>query len=121
MNKFQLIKSKYYGLSLSGSNDPIKPLKKKLNFYSSYKWLLARSYVKGAVILKVLSPFKINFDSFILTEKYMFLRTVAILTLSKFLIQASFYYTFISTLFARWQTYLVFLLKIDSFFNKNTK
>jgi len=121
MNKFQLVKAKYYGLSLNGSSDPIKSLIKSSNFYSSYKWLLSRSYVKGALILEAVPVFKPSFGSFILTNKYMFLRSVSMLTLSKFIFQTSFYYTFINVLFNKWQSYLIFLLKIDSFLNKNIK
>lgn len=121
MKKFQLVKAKYYGLSLNGSSDPLKPLNKHLNFHSSYKWLLSRSYVKGALILKAIPTFKFNFGSFILTENYMFLRTITMLTLSRFIIKTSFYYNFIDVLLNRWQLHLIFLLKIDYFFNKNIK
>lgn len=121
MKKFQLIRAKYYGLSLSGSSDPLNPLKKDSNFYSSYKWLLSRSYVKGALILKSVPAFKFNFGSLTMTKNYMLLRNISLLTLSKFISKASFYYSFINVILNRWYLYLIFLLKIDYFFNKNIK
>jgi hypothetical protein len=121
MNKFRLIKARYYGLTLNASIDPVKPFTPFSNFFSSYKWLLSRSYAKGSLILKVIPFFKNNSSSFIITEKYMFLRTLTKSNLVNLVNHFSIYRKLIIMLLSVSQTYLIFLLKIDSFFNKNIK